>query len=107
MIVFKAGIDSVDIYDIIWKEAYIDKLEWKHGVNTEEVEQVLFGEPFVRRGNKGSIQGEDLYIAYGQTATGRYLIVFFVFKPKQNAALPISSRDMTPAERRYYASQKK
>jgi uncharacterized protein len=97
----------VDIYDIIWKEIYVDKLEWKHDVSTEEVEQVLFGNPFVRRGKKGNVRGEDLYIAYGQTASGRYLIVFFLFKPKQNAALPISSRDMMPDERRYYGRQKK
>ena len=36
---------------------------------------------------------------------GRYLVVFFISKP-QNMALPISARDMTNSERRYYNGQK-
>ena len=54
--------------------------------------------------NQGSLapmSGEDLYVAYGQTAAGRYLVVFFILK-YQTAALPISAREMTQAERRYY-----
>ena len=51
------------------------------------------------------MKGEDLYAAYGQTAAGRYLIVFFIHK-HPTAALPISARDMSQAERRYYDDQK-
>lgn len=47
---------------------------------------------------------EDLYAAYGQTDAGRYLIIFFVRK-NQTSALPISARDMTESERRYYERQ--
>lgn len=50
------------------------------------------------------IKGEDLYAAYGQTDGGRYLIIFFVRK-EQTAALPISARDMTDSERKYYERQ--
>jgi len=39
------------------------------------------------------------------TYEGRYLIVFFIHK-HGNAALPISARDMTTSERRYYERQK-
>jgi uncharacterized DUF497 family protein len=71
----------------------------------DEVEQVLFSKPFIRRAEKGRVQGEDVYVAYGQTTAGRYLMVFFILKD-QTAALPSSARDMTQAERRYYAQQR-
>ena len=90
------------LYEVIWKEAFVDKLERKHRVMPEEVEDVLFSRPHMRRAERGHVRGEDLYVAYGQTAAGRYLVVFFILK-YQTAALPISAREMTPAERRYYA----
>ena len=96
---------TMRLYEIIWKEVFIDKLEQKHRVMPSEVEEVLFFRPFIRRAEKGRVQGEDVYVAYGQTATGRYLVVFFILKD-QTAALPISARDMTQAERRYYAQRR-
>ena len=93
------------LYEVIWKEVFVDKLAQKHRVMPDEVEQVLFSKPFIRRAEKGRVQGEDVYAAYGQTAAGRYLVVFFILK-YQTAALPISARDMTQAERRYYAQQR-
>ena len=93
------------LYEVIWKEVFVDKLEQKHRIMPDEVEQVLFSKPFIRRAEKGRVQGEDVYVAYGQTAAGRYLVVFFIHK-YQTAALPISARDMTQAERRYYAQQR-
>ena len=92
------------LYEIIWKEQFVIKLEEKHGVFTDEVEAVLFNQPFIRRIEKGRIKGEDLYVAYGQTESGRYLVVFFVNK-NRHAALPISARDMTQSEKRYYERQ--
>lgn len=92
------------LYEIIWKDQYVEKLETKHGVFIEEVEEVLFGKPHVRRAQRGRVKGEDLYAAYGQTDAGRYLIVFFIRK-ESVAALPISARDMTDSERRYYEQQ--
>lgn len=94
----------MQLHEVIWKDRFIDKIEAKHGVSTEEVEEVLFGKPHVRRTQKGRVKGEDLYAAYGQTAGGRYLIVFFIGK-EQMAALPISARDMTDSERRCYERQ--
>ncbi len=94
------------IYEVIWKDKFVDKIERKHNINTEEVEQIIFTNPHIRRAEKGKIKGEDLYVAYGQTEDGRYLVVFFVYK-RNMAALPISARDMTMAERRYYEKQKK
>lgn len=94
----------MELFEVIWKDRFIDKIEAKHRVRTEEVEQVLFGRPHVRRTRKGRIKGEDLYTAYGTSADGRYLIVFFIHKA-HSAALPISARDMTDTERTYYERQ--
>ena len=94
------------IYELIWKERFVEKLADKHDVFTEEVEEILFSSPHVRMAEKGRIKGENMYAAYGQTEAGRYLVVFFIRK-RRYAALPISARDMTPAERRYYNAQKK
>jgi uncharacterized DUF497 family protein len=94
------------LYEVIWKDKFVDKIEHKHRVTTDEVEQILFSKPYTRQAEKGRVQGENLYVAYGQTEAGRYLVVFFVHK-YQTAALPISARDMTQSERRYYERQQK
>lgn len=91
----------MNLYSVIWKDQFIEKLATKHGVETKEVEDVLFSHPHIRRVEKGRVKGEDVYAAYGQTRSGRYLIVFFVLK-HTTAALPISARDMTQSERKYY-----
>jgi len=90
--------------EVIWKDYFVDKIEVKHGVSTDEVEEVLFNKPHVRRAQKGRVKGEDLYTAYGQTDSGQYLIVFFIRK-EEAAALPISARDMTDSEEKYYDRQ--
>ncbi|HSW01064.1 MAG TPA: BrnT family toxin [Sedimentisphaerales bacterium] len=93
------------ITDIIWKEGVVEKLIAKHGVSIAEAEETLRSRPIVRRMVKGRVRGEDVYAAMAQITGGRYLIVFFIDK-KRGAALPISARDMSPAERKYYAKRK-
>ena len=90
--------------EVIWKIQFIEKLRDKHGVVPKEVESVIFGKPHVLRVKKGRVKGEDVYEAFGQTSDGRYLVVFFIHKSE--AALPISARDMTHSERRYYEKLK-
>jgi uncharacterized protein len=94
------------LYDVIWKNAVVEKIGAKHDVTTDEVEEVLFTNPHIRFSKKGHVQNEDLYIAYGQTEAGRYLMVFFIRK-RRTAALPISACEMSRAEKRYYDAQKK
>ena len=65
------------IVDIIWLPQVIDKLDWKHNVVPEEVDEVLFDNPLYRKVQKGHIPDEDLYAALGQTKAGRYLVIFF------------------------------
>lgn len=68
----------MELYDIIWKDTFVEKLDVKHRVATDEVEEILFGEPLIRFWQKGQVAGEDLYLAYGQTDAGRYMVVFFI-----------------------------
>jgi len=92
--------------EIIWKERFASKIEAKHGVVAVEVEEVLLARPYARRAERGRVAGEDLYVAYGQTSSGRYLVVFFILK-RPGWALPISARDMSTGERRHYEQAKK
>jgi hypothetical protein len=94
------------LYDVIWLNRFVEKIAEKHAVTIREVEEVLFSGPHIRIAEKGRVRGEDLYAAYGQTLGGRYLVIFFIRK-RRTAALPITARDMTPSERRYYNEQKK
>ncbi len=93
------------ITDILWKEAIVEKLTIKHGVSVAEAEEVLLSARLVRRMVRGNVRGEDVYAALAQSGSGRYLIVFFIDK-KGGMALPISARDMSPAERKYYAKHR-
>jgi uncharacterized protein len=91
--------DGVYIDDFIWLEGIVDKLAVKHGVTPEEVEEVFFNRPRYRFVEKGRRTDEDVYLAVGQTESGRYLIVFFIQKPA-NRALILSARDMDGSERK-------
>ncbi len=87
---------------LIWLDQYLIKIEVKHHVYQDEVRAVLFSNPRIRRVGKGKRRkGEHLYVAYGQTQTGRYLTIFFIHKAG-NEALIISARDMDDKERKQY-----
>jgi uncharacterized protein len=91
----------LEVQDIIWLDAFVEKLWRKHRVRTEEVEEMLSNPSKIRFIEKGDVEGEDIYAAMGRTRAGRYLITFFIRK-SDNSALVISARDMTRKERRYY-----
>ncbi len=86
---------------IIWLRNVIDKLSWKHNITTDEVEEIFNSSPRYRFIETGDIEGENLYVALGQTEEGRYLTVYFVHK-RTGEALIVSARDMTRKERRTY-----
>jgi len=83
----------------IWLENVVDKLHWKHGVQPEEVEEVLLSRPNFRKMEAGRIQGEDLYAAFGTSLAGRHLKVLFVYKATREALI-VSARDMSQKEKR-------
>lgn len=69
------------------------------------MKEIFFSNAHIRRVEQGRIKGENVYSAFGQTHSSRYLIVFLIRKHR-TAALPLSARDMKTAERRYYNEQK-
>jgi hypothetical protein len=87
---------------IIWKEKFAQKIEKKHHVTIDEVEEILYGKKKVYRNVKGNVDGEDIYLALGKTSAGRFLSIFFILKRDGYSALPISARDMDNKERRRY-----
>ena len=89
------------IDDFIWLPNILDKVEVKHQVWQDEVEEVFFNRPRYRFVELGHRKGEDVYSASGQTEAGRYLIIFFIHK-SSNTALILSARDMDKKERRRY-----
>ncbi len=89
------------IEGILWLKEVVDKLARKHRVRTAEVEQAFSNRPkfyFVQRGER---KGEDVYLALGQSAAGRYLAVLFIYK-RTKEALVLSARDMARKERKLY-----
>jgi uncharacterized DUF497 family protein len=94
----------MQINDVIWLEQVVEKIESKHHISPEEVEEVLYNRPKYRKAQKGRIHGEDLYYAYGQTDSGRYVFVVFIYKYTREALI-VSARDMDRKERKRYAKK--
>ncbi len=91
----------MEISGIVWLDDIVVKLQEKHGVEQEEVREVLENRPWFRYIENGHRPGENLYAAFGQTLAGRYLIIFFVLK-RNRWALVVSARDMSGVEKRAY-----
>lgn len=90
------------IDSVIWLDEILDKIKRKHDVSPQEVEQVLVGHVKCKRDKKSKINPEEsLYRVFGQTHSGRYLFVVFIYKLK-NTALVLTARDMTKKEKDYY-----
>jgi len=87
--------------DIIWLDAIVEKLAWKHQVLPNEVEEVLAGKCRIFKKETGKVDGEHLYNALGKTRSGRYLSIFFIRK-LNHKALIITARDMNRNERKRY-----
>lgn len=89
-----------------WKTAFVEKLAAKHGVQIGEVEECFANDPLLLFQARGSVVGEDVYLAYGRSDAGRFLLVVFISKG-QSIVLPVSARDMSEGERKSYAKRKK
>ena len=89
------------IAGFVWLEEIVQKLIWKHSVETEEVREIFLNNPKFRFIEKGHRKNENVYAAFGQTDVGRYLSCYFVHRT-DHRALILSARDMTDAERKRY-----
>ena len=94
------------IKKIIWLKQFADKIERKHQVSQDEVNEILAKQPPVRMMGRGARKGENLYRAIGQSDAGRYLSIFFIYKG-EGRALIISARDANAKELKSYGKQKK
>jgi uncharacterized DUF497 family protein len=92
----------MQIVGFIWLEEIVEKLEVKHQVTVDEVEQIFDHQPKVKRMHKGHFHGEDVYRALGLTDAGRYLLSFFIHKLSRETLI-LSARDMDDKERKGYA----
>lgn len=89
---------------LTWTETIVDKIHKKHGVTSEEVEEVLYdGKPLFKKG-PGSGKNQRYYI-FGQTIAGRYLFIVLK-KLKGTEFMVITSRNMEEAERKLYKKVK-
>lgn len=89
------------IVGFIWLEEIVEKLDVKHQVTPDEVEELFLNQPAIKRIKRGHFRGEDVYRALGQTESGRYLVVFFIHK-MTHETLVLSARDMDAKERKIY-----
>ena len=96
----------MQLKEIIWIDKFVFKIQKKHHISVDEVEEALLSKAIFYRTRRGNVKGEDVYIGYGETMAGRYLFTAFIFK-KPNAGLVISARDMSTHERRYYNAKKR
>ena len=81
-------------YRFWWDENNIEHIA-NHGVEPYETEEVIDDDPFIAK------MGEGKYVAYGQTDSGRYLLVVFAPKSEQRLRV-ITARDMTAAEKKRF-----
>ncbi|MBM3144127.1 MAG: BrnT family toxin [Chloroflexi bacterium] len=64
-----------------------DKLVTKHHVTALEAKQTILNNPRIHFAEQGYTEGENVYAAFGQSFGGRYLSVFFVYKPASHTAI--------------------
>ena len=84
-------IESLQIDDHV-----LDKIESKHGITFEEVEQACLSEKrHVRRSREG------LYKLFSRTGAGRYILVVLVNLGRGDWKI-VTAREMTDNERRLY-----
>ena len=92
----KADVGALRIEAIEVEDLILDKIESRHGVRLEEVEQTCYGEDrHVRRSREG------LYKLFGRSEAGRYLLVVLA-EVGQGVWRLVTAREMNDGERRLY-----
>ena len=88
------------ISEFEWDDGNILHLALRHGIETEEAEEVFAVKPIFRKTKRGH------YAAFGPTLSGRLLVVVFMNQGRGWTRV-ITGWDMNAAERRYYQRQRK
>ena len=90
------------INELIWPEEQVEHIA-RHGVTPEEVEEVCFGNSWVRRAKS---EGESpVYYVLGQTEAGRYLFCVII-RFADGRGYPVTAREMKPNEKRRFRKRK-
>ena len=85
-------------HHLFWTDGNIEHIA-EHNISPDEVEQAIYSSSCRKR--KG--RGQEIDYVFGQTDTGRYL--FVVLRDlREGVAFPITARDMSKKERKYYRS---
>jgi uncharacterized DUF497 family protein len=87
------------VEELIWDDRNLEHIA-RHGVSRFEVEQVCYSDAFIKRTRN------QLLAVYGQTESGRYLIVF-LGRRGQGVYYPVTARDMIDRERRAFRGSKR
>lgn len=83
-----------------WDEGNATRNWDKHGVADSECEEVFFNQPLILRHDPRHSATETRWHAFGQTDTGRRLLISFTLRAQ--LVRVISAREMTRRERRFY-----
>jgi uncharacterized protein len=92
-------VQFVKIYELVIEPGREEHIA-RHQVSIEEVEEVIFGVPFIRKAR------QERYHIIGQTEAGRYLTVFVAPRGQGVYGL-VTARDADDAEHRAYQRQTK
>jgi uncharacterized DUF497 family protein len=91
------------ITELHWRDDRVDHIA-RHEVAVVEIEEAIFED---RRGRIKRIgpakrdPRQTVYEFYGRAGSGRYLFIVLIHLGK-GVGLPVTARDMTKEERRYY-----
>jgi uncharacterized DUF497 family protein len=77
----------------------------RHGVSQEECQQVFIDPRLLILTDDKHSGAKDRYHAYGQSATGRLLLVSFTLRRNRSLLRVISARDMSRKEKDRYAEE--
>ena len=88
----------MDIYEFVWPRDRIEHIA-RHNVEPEEVEEVCFSRPLVRRIK--SLGENPAYQVFGRTVEGRYLLCIVIQFP-DGRGYPVTARPMTEKEKHSY-----
>jgi uncharacterized DUF497 family protein len=88
-----------------WDRGNSNKNLVKHNVQNWECEQVFFNKPLLVLGDPGHSVAEKRWAAFGETDSGRILVV--IFTRRGNVLKVISARGMNSKEREFYEENQK
>lgn len=95
----------------------IERIRWtsdrinhiaRHGISPGEVEEAAFDNYNVIQTLKKAIRDprQKVYRLLGRSNSGKFIVFIFIYEGR-GTAYPVTAREMTPAERRYYLERKR